>query len=168
LSDSVLGRRGRPRIVILDERFDVVMADAQTEGSIEIFRPIARRIVDKDLESEEIDVAGRRYIVRVTRLTGSEGHRYALLIEVRGTRRPLVDAYDRFGLSGREAEVLALIIDGASNREIAETLCITESTVQDHVRSVCAKAGVRGRGALLARVFDVRGEAGAAGQSPPE
>lgn len=168
MADSVIDRRGRPRIVILDERFDVAMADAHAGHSIEVFRAVARRIVERGADAEEIEVSGERYVVHVTRLTGSEGHRYAMLIERRGTRRPLMDAYDRFGLSGREAEVLALIIDGAANREIAETLCITESTVQDHVRSVCAKAGVRGRGALLARVFDVRGEAGAPGEPPSE
>jgi len=168
MADSVYSRRERPRIVILDDGFEVVLADADTEGSLEVFREIARRIVDARKDVEEVDVAGSRYIVRVMHLAGTEGHRYAMLIEQRGTRRPLMDAYDRFDLSGREVEVLALIVDGASNREIAEALCIVESTVQDHVRSLCTKAGVRGRGALLARVFDVGGEPGPADRLPPE
>ena len=55
--------------------------------------------------------------------------------------RPLLEAHDRFGLSAREVEVLALIVDGASNREIADALCIVPGTVQDHVHSICTKSG---------------------------
>jgi DNA-binding CsgD family transcriptional regulator len=81
--------------------------------------------------------------------------RYAMFVELRGSRHPLLDAYDRFGLSAREIDVLSLIVDGASNREIAETLCIVPGTVQNHVRSICAKSGAKRRGDLLARVFGV-------------
>ena len=51
--------------------------------------------------------------------------------------------------------MLALIVDGASNREIADSLCIVESTVQDHVRNLFAKSGTRRRGELLAKVFGI-------------
>ena len=161
MGDSFIDRRGRPHIVILDDRFNIVMSPANALSCTEVFRTTARRMVEAGANFEQIDVAGERYMLRVTPLTGSEGQRYAMLIERRGTRRPLLDAYERFGLSGREAEVLSLMIDGASNRTIAETLCITESTVDDHVRRVLAKVGVRRRGALLARVFGLAGEGGA-------
>lgn len=48
-------------------------------------------------------------------------------------------------LTAREHEVLALIRSGLSNREIARTLWIAESTAKVHVRNVLRKLGVRSR-----------------------
>jgi LuxR family maltose regulon positive regulatory protein len=48
-------------------------------------------------------------------------------------------------LSRRESEVHRLMAAGMSNREIAETLFITEATVKVHVRRVLQKLGVRSR-----------------------
>jgi DNA-binding CsgD family transcriptional regulator len=50
-----------------------------------------------------------------------------------------------FGLSRREHEVLGLIAQGRTNREIAEALFISERTVHVHVGRVLSKLGVSGR-----------------------
>ena len=57
------------------------------------------------------------------------------------------------GLTSRELEVLRLIAQGASNREIATALVITESTVKAHITSLLGRLGVRDRtqAALYAR-----------------
>lgn len=52
---------------------------------------------------------------------------------------------DTFGLSPREKEVLALIAEGRTNREIGGRLFITEATTAVHVRRILAKLGVAGR-----------------------
>jgi DNA-binding CsgD family transcriptional regulator/tetratricopeptide (TPR) repeat protein len=52
---------------------------------------------------------------------------------------------DAFGLSPREREVLAVLSEGRTNREIAERLFISERTVGVHVRKILAKLGVAGR-----------------------
>jgi DNA-binding CsgD family transcriptional regulator/tetratricopeptide (TPR) repeat protein len=52
---------------------------------------------------------------------------------------------DRTGLTARQLEVLALIAEGQTNREIAETLFITEKTAGAHVSSILARLGVRSR-----------------------
>ncbi|MEX2355875.1 MAG: response regulator transcription factor [Thermaerobacterales bacterium] len=49
------------------------------------------------------------------------------------------------GLTTREFEVLDLIAQGAGNRDIAERLFITESTVKNHVTSIFRKLGVTDR-----------------------
>jgi len=56
-------------------------------------------------------------------------------------------------LSDRELEILGLIADGASNREIAGTLYLAEGTVKNHVTNILGKLGVRDRtqAALKAR-----------------
>jgi DNA-binding CsgD family transcriptional regulator/tetratricopeptide (TPR) repeat protein len=52
---------------------------------------------------------------------------------------------DTFGLSKREHEVLALISEGRTNREIGERLFISQKTVGVHVGNILAKLGVSGR-----------------------
>ena len=52
---------------------------------------------------------------------------------------------DTFGLSKRELEVLALIAQGRTNREIGDRLFISQKTVGVHVGNILAKLGVSGR-----------------------
>jgi len=59
--------------------------------------------------------------------------------------RPTVQPAARAVLSARECEVLALVVDGCSNREIAEALGIAHNTVKNHLRSILAKLGVKNR-----------------------
>jgi DNA-binding NarL/FixJ family response regulator len=58
-------------------------------------------------------------------------------------------------LSEREREVLVLLAQGASNRDIAEKLYITEGTVKNHVSNILAKlqAENRTRAADIARRY---------------
>ena len=62
--------------------------------------------------------------------------------------QPLVEP-----LSDRELEILTVLSEGASNREIAQKLYITEGTVKNHVTNILGKLGVRDRtqAALKAR-----------------
>lgn len=48
-------------------------------------------------------------------------------------------------LTGREIEVLKLIAQGSSNKEIAHQLAITEGTVKGHVNNILSKMGVDDR-----------------------
>ena len=50
-----------------------------------------------------------------------------------------------FGLTERELEVLALIVDGLNNLEIAKKLFITRSTAKAHVHSILQKLYVKDR-----------------------
>ena len=52
---------------------------------------------------------------------------------------------DPFGLTTREREVLALVAEGYTNRRIAETLFISESTAGVHVSHILGKLGVETR-----------------------
>jgi DNA-binding NarL/FixJ family response regulator len=48
-------------------------------------------------------------------------------------------------LTEREREILRLVARGASNREVGETLFITEGTVKNHVSNILSKLGLRDR-----------------------
>jgi DNA-binding NarL/FixJ family response regulator len=53
------------------------------------------------------------------------------------------------GFTGRELEVLQLLVAGLSNAEVADRLVLSVRTVHAHVRSIYRKAGVRSRAAAV-------------------
>ena len=55
----------------------------------------------------------------------------------------------RRNLTGREREVMALILQGKSNKEIEDLLCISFSTVKNHVYNLYRKLGVNSRAQLM-------------------
>ena len=60
-------------------------------------------------------------------------------------------------LSPREREILGRVASGASNKEIADQLCLAEGTVKNHVTNILVKLDVRDRtqAALRARSLGV-------------
>ena len=54
------------------------------------------------------------------------------------------------GLTRREVEVLALIAEGRTNRQIGQVLFITPKTASVHVSRILAKLGAAGRGEAAA------------------
>jgi DNA-binding NarL/FixJ family response regulator len=57
-------------------------------------------------------------------------------------------------LSSREAEIIELIIDGMSNKEIAFTLKIAEQTVKNYLTTIYDKLGVHGRTQIFKKVME--------------
>ena len=78
------------------------------------------------------------------------------------------DDDDAFGdLTRREREVLGLIADGRTNRQIAETLFITEKTASVHVSNILGKLGAANRGEAAALAHRAGFDAEAAATRPP-
>lgn len=76
-----------------------------------------------------------------------------IFIEPAGPREITWLRTSAYGLSPREREVVDLVLRGASGKQIAKTLYISEYTVQDHLSNIFDKVGVRGRRALIKRLF---------------
>ena len=70
--------------------------------------------------------------------------------------RAQVTEQERLGLTARELEVLQLVADGRSNREIASELFISVKTASVHVSNILGKLGVTGRGEAAATAHRLR------------
>ena len=76
-----------------------------------------------------------------------------IFIEPAGPREITWLRTSAYGLTPREREVVDLVLRGASGKQIAKTLYISEYTVQEHLSNIFDKVGVRGRRALIKRLF---------------
>ena len=63
---------------------------------------------------------------------------------------------DDLGLSKREYEVLRAIADGLSNKQIADKLFVSESTIKTHVSNIYIKLDVKRRTQALQKAKDLR------------
>jgi NarL family two-component system response regulator LiaR len=91
----------------------------------------------KNVSAEELAEAIRS--AHAGRPTLSPEATHALIQSTRKSSHP------RYELTERELEVLALMVGGLSNPEIAERLVVTRSTVKFHVSNILSKLGVSSR-----------------------
>lgn len=107
----------------------------------------------KDVSSDTlvaaVTAAARGESFLQSTVTGRVVAAFARLMESGGPRAEALV----MPLSPREREILALLGTGASNKEIADRLCLAEGTVKNHVTNVLTKLDVRDRtqAALRAR-----------------
>lgn len=97
---------------------------------------------------------GRLVTLRAARLEGASGARDSTDIAVTIDRCTSEDRLTLFCLvyefSARETEVLHCLAEGDDTRAVAARLFMSQYTVQDHLKSVFDKTGVRNRRSLLA------------------
>jgi DNA-binding CsgD family transcriptional regulator len=86
-------------------------------------------------------------------LAGNGGQRVAVTIQPAGPDRitPLLMA--AHGLTEREEQVTRHVLRGDSTVQIAEALCVSPYTVQEHLKNVFDKTAVRSRRELVSRMF---------------
>ncbi len=117
---------------------------------------IAERLDARPLRRELLELAARAMIAVETQTepADEDGRQYvAIQIHGNGDADAIGDAFtaevptkkDPFALSSREREVLALVAQGRTNREIGERLYISQKTVGVHVGNILAKLGASGR-----------------------
>lgn len=157
----ILARHLRPDVVLCDLRLGAGMDGVQTTAALRALDPAPAVLIlttfDRDaqiLGAIEAGAAGYLLkdidpedIVRAVRQAASGGQ--ALTPELtarvgRALRAPRVQ------LTGRELDVLRLLDTGASNREIAKALFVTEATVKTHLVHVFEKLGADSRAKAVA------------------
>ncbi|MDP9066987.1 MAG: LuxR C-terminal-related transcriptional regulator [Actinomycetota bacterium] len=119
----------------------------------------ALRTVEGDDAPGEVAVArvlsseGRWLVLHGAALVTKATRRVAVIVEPADSIRitPLLMA--AYGLTDREQEVTRLVLSGDSTRQIAERLFLSPHTVQEHLKNVFEKTGVRSRRELVGKVF---------------
>jgi DNA-binding CsgD family transcriptional regulator len=103
--------------------------------------------------SRVLSRAGTWVVLHGASLVAGESHRVAVIVEPAHPARiaPLLMAV--YGLTEREQHVTRLVLQGDSTAEIAQRLVVSVHTVQQHLKSIFDKTGVRSRRDLVAKVF---------------
>ncbi|MEE1761472.1 MULTISPECIES: response regulator transcription factor [unclassified Streptomyces] len=137
---AILRRRGCPARVVMLTTFD------DEEYVVEALRAGAGGYLLKNLPAAQLAHAVRLAHAGVTQLDSSVT---GYLTPAAPRPRPPSDT----GLTAREIDVLRLIAEGSTNREIAARLFLSEGTVKNHISRVLSRLGLRDRtqAALYAR-----------------
>ena len=100
-----------------------------------------------------LSTEGRWILLHGASLVAAGAQRVAVIVEAAHPARitPLLMA--AYGLTDREQDVTRLVLSGDSTAQIAERLVVSPHTVQQHLKSVFEKTGVRSRRELVGKVF---------------
>jgi DNA-binding CsgD family transcriptional regulator len=120
---------------------------------------VALRTAEGEDEAGEVAVArvlsreGRWIVLHGASLVAGGARRVAVIVEPAHPARitPLLMA--AYGLTEREQDVTRLVLRGDSTEEIAGRLSVSPHTVQQHLKNVFEKTGVRSRRELVGKVF---------------
>jgi len=58
-----------------------------------------------------------------------------------------------YDLSDREKEILALLVDGLSKKQIADNIFLSHHTVDSHIRNIYAKLEVHSRSSAISKAI---------------
>jgi two-component system NarL family response regulator len=146
-------RRHSPTIVIMDVRLPGVSGADATAAIIREF-PVARILMLSTHAGEEeiyraLQAGARGYVLKST-VREELLHAIREVSEGRRFLDPVVapvlaERMSHRSLTSRELEVLRMVVKGLGNKEIANTLNLSETTVKLHVSHVLAKLNVEDR-----------------------
>jgi DNA-binding NarL/FixJ family response regulator len=166
----------QPDVVLMDVRMPIIDGVAATKALTQQF-PLVKVLIlttfdDDNYISQGMGFGAKGYLLKDTPLEAlantirlvNSGHTHLgpglferimnQTLEVSSLKN-LTPPPELEELTPREREVLQLIASGASNREIAESLFITERTVKNHVTSILTRLNLRDRtqAAIFANSF---------------
>jgi DNA-binding NarL/FixJ family response regulator len=130
----------------MDSPHVIMLASAvEKEQLLEVFHLGARGLMLKDMAIAPLikcirSVATGKYVV----LGEIKSDNKALARRLAGQPKSALGG-NKYGLTKREMEILAMIISGNSNREIAKRFEISEQTVKHHLTHIFDKVGVYNR-----------------------
>lgn len=164
---------GEPAVVLLDDDLTVLAQTPHAQVQLRSLLPAAPghspipaavyNVAAQLLANERgagtqpprarLPLAGLWLTTRAARAEGPSTRPPVIAVSIeRATPAERTDMYARVaGLTAREGDILRVLVDGGDTREVAAQLFLSPHTVQDHLKSIFDKAGVRSRKALIAR-----------------
>lgn len=116
-----------------------------------VVRAVAARVAAGHTVAQRARTADGSWVV--LRAASSSAGRAVITIEEAGPPQVTSVIAGALGLTTREVEVTSAVLAGQSTKEIAAGLHLSAYTVQDHLKSIFAKAEVSSRRELIADVF---------------
>jgi DNA-binding NarL/FixJ family response regulator len=154
------GMRGTELVRELAPRFpdlwQVMLTVSRSERDlIDSIRSGARGFLSKDLSPEALVNAVRATRAGIMPMSRADASLLILRLSAAAPRHRPVGSATLPELSNRENEVLALLAEGLTDREISVSLVVSRRTVESHVRNVLEKLNVENR-LQAARVYRSR------------
>ena len=158
----------RPGVVLLDERMELVASTPEADallplighGSTRLPLPVSVYSVAAALATADQPpslrvraATGGWLSLHASRLARRPTTRIAVVVEPAEPQSTLGVLLAAYGLTARELDVARHVLRGDSTKAIANTLHISAHTVQDHLKSVFDKVGVRSRRDLVGRLL---------------
>jgi DNA-binding CsgD family transcriptional regulator len=142
----------------LDWRERSYLPDAIWAVAAALRRALAPQTERDEVTVPSVRVRGRsgRWLSLQASLTECSGDRAGDVVIVIGPAGPRELSWLRtsgYGLTAREQAVVEHVMRGASTKQMADSLSISEYTVQDHLSHIFEKVGVRHRRALVKRLY---------------
>lgn len=103
--------------------------------------------------SRVLSRSGTWVVLHGAALISAGARRVAVIVEPAHPARITPLLMSAYGLSDREQEITRLVLQGNSTTDIATQLTLSAHTVQQHLKSVFDKTGVRSRRDLVGKVF---------------
>ncbi|MEO9329868.1 LuxR C-terminal-related transcriptional regulator [Gordonia aurantiaca] len=164
-----------PAVLIIDRNNEVVQMSAGSEERIEdltagpnsasAINPIFGLIgAARRYGTGETDVpprlrvrgkSGMWLVLNASPLSSADGRTADVVVTIEEARPPEIIplVVEAFGLTARERDVTQMVLQNVATKDIAAALHVSAYTVQDHLKSIFDKAGVRSRRELIARVY---------------
>lgn len=164
-----------PVLIVLDDRWQVQSMTPGAESMLRVLpggsswrkrgalpavvlsvagRTVAAPDAGDELGSARVHTEDGRWVtVHGAPLMSGLERRTAIIIEPAGLDRISPLLMEAYALTEREKDVTRLVLRGESTQEIATGLFLSPQTVQQHLKSVFEKTGVRTRRELVGQVF---------------
>jgi DNA-binding CsgD family transcriptional regulator len=182
--DAIVSEHPHQGIFIIDENFTAVYYNEKAvnlfkAAHIKSFNPIKPLgalpaellnackdylLSSPDKPKDDVSIPGIRIdwypkcrlIARVHKICGDHRRRFVMLsLEPEESIKTLNQILTDMKLTPREVEISNLLVKGLKNSDISEKLCISEYTVQNHIKSIYRKMMVKNRSGLIYRFLQL-------------